>query len=84
MVTLSLYEAKFYRITNTTKEVIQIQSLLTELKYQGVDLIPFKLYEDNRAAIKLIKNPEYYKRVKHVSIKQYFYYSTQKEGLIDV
>ncbi len=83
-VALSSCEAEFYGITNATKEVIWIQSLLTEFKYQGADLIPFKLYEDNRAAIELAKNPEYHKRVKHVGIKWYFCRSAQKEGLIDV
>ncbi len=61
-----------------------IQSLLTELQYQGIDLIPFKLYEDNQAAIKLAKNPEYHKRVKHVGIKWYFCRNAQKDGLINV
>jgi len=83
-VALSSCEAEFYSITNATKEIIWFQSLLTELKYQEADLIPFKLYEDNRAAIELAKNPEYHKRVKHVGIKWYFCRSAQKDGLIDV
>lgn len=43
-----------------------------------------KLYEDNQSAIRVSKNPEFYKRLKHVKIRYYFIREKIKEKVINV
>ncbi len=59
MTALSSCEAKYYSLTEATKEVLWFQLVLKEVNYHGVDVMPMVIHEDNRAAIELAKNPEF-------------------------
>ena len=48
--------------------------------YQCVDKV--QLFIDNQSAIKLIKNPEYHKRTKHIDIKYHFVREKYESGEI--
>lgn len=52
------------------KELIWLQLLFGEVFVRN-DGIP-SLFCDNQSAIKLIKNPEFHKRTKHIDIKYHF------------
>ena len=69
-VALSTTEAEYIAASQIVKEIIWIKSLIN-------DLAMFKdptttLYVDNLSAIKLIKNPEFHRRNKHIDIRYHF------------
>ena len=68
VVTLSSTEAEFLAAGEATKTALWMKQLLKEV---GKELIP-TVQIDNISAIRLIKNPEFFKRVKHVDIKYKF------------
>ena len=51
------------------KELIWVRRLLNEMSgYSGTP----ELCLDNQSAIKLVKNPQYHKRTKHIEVKFHF------------
>lgn len=68
-IALSTTESEYIAASQTVKELIWISNLINELDNQVKKPI---LYVDNQSAIKLIKNPEYHKRTKHIDIKYHF------------
>jgi hypothetical protein len=43
---------------------------------------PYTLYEDNKACIALAKNPQDYKRTKHIQVRFHFIRELIKNGII--
>ena len=68
VVTLSSTEAEFLAAGEATKTALWMRQLLKEV---GKEIVP-TVQIDNISAIRLIKNPEFFKRVKHVDIKYKF------------
>ena len=68
VVTLSSTEAEFLAAGEATKTALWISYLFKEI---GREITPTILV-DNVSAIRLIKNPEFFKRVKHVDVKYKF------------
>ena len=66
------------------KEATAVRGLLEELGYQGNDLEPILLYEDNIPAIDLTKRPATDGRSKHIEIRWHYIKQTIKQGLINV
>ena len=60
-VTLSTMEAEYMALSDATKELKWVCTLLTELGYsnknKSADDIPTVLFSDNQSAIALAKNP---------------------------
>ena len=68
--TLSSTEAEFVAATSASCYIIWLRNLLQEL---GLPVEkPVDLLMDNQSAIKLIKNPEYHHRTKHIKMKYKF------------
>lgn len=69
-VALSTTESEYIATCETTKELIWIsrfmKSLIGNFNKSSV------MYVDNQSAIKLVKNPEYHIRTKHIDIKYHF------------
>lgn len=68
-VALSTTESEYVAAAQATKELVWIGLLLRNL------LITYNkpnLFVDNQSAIRLIKNPEFHKRTKHIDIKFHF------------
>lgn len=80
-VCLSTTEAEYVAASQATKEAIWLHQLLTEIKEPTQ--LPVKLYVDNQSAIKLIRNPEFHKRTKHIDIKYHFVREKYDEGRIN-
>uniref|UniRef100_A0A1Y1NFD6 Copia protein n=1 Tax=Photinus pyralis TaxID=7054 RepID=A0A1Y1NFD6_PHOPY len=55
---------------NATKEVLWLRSFLNEIGEDVTSATP--LLVDNQSAIRLIKNPEFHKRTKHIDTKYHF------------
>jgi len=81
-VALSSCEAEYYALTDAIKDILWIQSLLTEIKYTGTDLAPMRLYEDNQSAIVLAENPEFHKRSKHIRIRYHWVREQVADGTV--
>ena len=47
-------------------------------------MIKYTLFIDNMSAMKLIKNPEFHQRSKHIDVKYYFVRDNYQKGEIDV
>jgi hypothetical protein len=80
-VAVSTTEAEFVAASEATKELIWLQRLLCELT--NLKDIPV-LYVDNLSAVKLVKNPVFHKRSKHIDVRYYFVREKYEEGLINV
>lgn len=69
-VSLSTTEAEYIATCESVKEALWIKQLLKDIEYPCADPIVINL--DNQSAIKLIKNPEFHKRSKHIDIRYHF------------
>lgn len=82
VVALSTTEAEYIAATLAVKDLIWIQRFIEELK------LPIsskgKLLCDNQSALKLMKNPEFHQRSKHIDIRFHFIREKYEEGLFDL
>ena len=67
---LSTTESEFVAACETSKEGVWLTRLMEDIR--GVKSGPMPLYCDNEAAIRLVKNPEFHQRTKHIDVKYYF------------
>jgi hypothetical protein len=81
-VSLSTTEAEFVAASETSKEAIWFQQCLREVK--GDEIGPIPILWDNQGAIRLIKNPEFNQRTKHIAVKYHFVRHQQLNGNIEV
>lgn len=68
-VALSSTEAEYIALSESAKEAIHLKGLLNELIKINK---PITLYNDNQSAQKLVCNPIFHNRTKHVDIKYHF------------
>lgn len=80
-IALSTTEAEFVAACESAKEILWLQQLLLDLG-EKYDVI--KLYVDNQSAIKLINNPVFHKRTKHIDVKYNFIREKVENGLIHI
>ena len=64
------------------KEAVWMRRFLNEIKEEPTG--PISVYCDNQSAIKLVHNPEFHQRTKHVDVKFHFIRDQQEKGDIDV
>lgn len=77
-VTLSTTEAEYVAGAEATKEMVWLKRLLSELlPNQDIETT---LYMDNQAAIRLVKNPEFHKRTKHIDVDYHYIREKYNEG----
>lgn len=69
-VAQSTTEAEYIAVSDCTKEVVWIRRLIAGLGF--LQPYPTSLFCDNQSAIKLIKNPEFHQRSKHIDIKYHY------------
>lgn len=70
VVALSTTEAEYLASCQAVKEIVWIQSILKNI--MRLEEVTTTLYMDCQSAIRLIKNPEYHKRTKHIDVKYHF------------
>lgn len=80
-VALSTTEAEYMAACAATKEAIWLRQLLSDIDEPISG--PTTLYIDNQSAIKLIHNPEFHKRTKHIDIRYHFIREKLKKGEIE-
>lgn len=69
-VSLSTTESEYIAGSQCVKELVWLKSLLCEILNESS--IKTTLYMDNQSAIRLVKNPEFHKRTKHIDIRYHF------------
>ena len=67
-VAQSICKAEYMALNEAAKEAIWCARFLVELGFRDENL-PVLLRGDNQEAIALTKNPEFYRRLKHIEIK---------------
>ncbi|KAG5869020.1 hypothetical protein JTB14_025909 [Gonioctena quinquepunctata] len=80
-VTLSTTEAEYVAACHATKEAIWIRRLMNDIGESVSMATP--LNNDNQSAIKLIHNPEFHNRTKHVDIQFHFVREKFQDGEIE-
>src|SRR5271155_3202362 len=73
-VALSTMESEYMALTEATKELKWIRTLLAELGYSNGNSNdePTDLFSDSQSAIALAKNPVSHARAKHIDIRHHF------------
>ena len=79
--TLSSCESEFLAACTATTQVIWTSRLLEELGHGSNG--PIILWIDNQSAIRLIKNPEFHQRLKHVDVQTKFIREKYQENFIE-
>lgn len=82
VVALSTTEAEFIAAANAIKEMIWLNRLKREVLCENKQKP--KLLMDNQSAIRLLKNPEFNKRSKHIDIKYHFAREKYQKNLFDL
>ena len=80
VVARSSAEAEFRAVAQGICEVIWIRRILQELKVSEV--LPMKLYCDNKAAISIAHNPVLHDRTKHVEVDKHFIKEKIEGGVV--
>ncbi|KAK2579157.1 hypothetical protein KPH14_011607 [Odynerus spinipes] len=78
-VAQSTTEAEYVSAASPCKDIVWLKKLLTECHSDNEN---FTLYIDNISAIKLITNPEFHQRSKHIDIKYHYIRDLYKTGEI--
>lgn len=78
-VVLSTTEAEFVAACSAVKELMWLKKFWEELQMCSSEKIVLKV--DNQGAIRLIKNPEFHKRSKHIDVKYHFIREKFGEGM---
>lgn len=81
-VSLSTTEAEYIAACLAVKESIWIRKLLHDVGY--INDNPTTIYIDNQSAIKLVKNPEFHCRTKHIDVRFHFIREKYDNKEIDV
>ena len=81
-VSLSTTESEYVAAAAAAKEVVWMRRLLQDIgRHQSK---PTLLFCDNQSAIKLVRNPQFHQRTKHIDVKFHFIRDLQEEHVIDV
>lgn len=82
-VSLSTTESEYVSASDAVKELVWLNQFFNEiLPESSNDKILFHM--DNQSAIRLIKNPEFHKRTKHIDVRYHFIREKFEEGQFDL
>ncbi len=80
-ISLSTTESEYVAATAAAKEVVWMRRLLEDIGCSQNQ--PTVLHIDNQSAIRLIRNPEFHQRTKHIDVKYHFIRDLQESKVID-
>lgn len=81
-VALSTTESEYIAASHAVKELVWLKRLLSELLLVEMDAPIF--FMDNQSAIRLVKNPEFHKRTKHIDVRFHFIREKFEDGTFDL
>ncbi|KAL5814638.1 hypothetical protein ACOSQ4_025279 [Xanthoceras sorbifolium] len=79
IVALSTTEAEYVAVTEASKEMVWLQSLLEELDKKQENSV---LYCDSQSAIHLVKNLSFHSRMKHIQLWYHFIRLLLEDGIL--
>lgn len=82
LVTLSTTEAEYVAASITSREAVWLRRLLSEIECPCKEATT--IYVDNQSAIRLVKNPEFHKRTKHIDVRYHFVREKVHSGELSV
>lgn len=80
-VALSTTEAEYMALAEAAKEAVHRKNILFELFGKEVTI---NIKTDNQSAMKLVLNPIFQSRTKHISVRHHFVREVYDQGLIDL
>ena len=78
----STTESEYVATSLTSKEAVWACRLLADIGFH--QQVPTRLYSDNQSAIRLVQNPEFHKRTKHIDVVFHLIRELQEQGHISV
>lgn len=81
-VALSTTESEYMAAAHAMKELVWLHRLLSEILSTNLDKPTFLM--DNQSAIRLVKNPEFHKRTKHIDVRYHFIREKYEDGIFDL
>lgn len=81
-VALSTAEAEFMAVTEGTKEAIWLRQLLMDIGFEQKEATVMRV--DNLSAIRLLQNPEFHHRTKHIDVRLFFVRELYRKGKIEL
>lgn len=78
---MSTTESEYIAASDAVKELVWLNRLTMEL---GEEDNQPKFNMDNQAAIRLVKNPEFHKRTKHIDVRYHFIREKYEEGMFEL
>lgn len=82
-VALSSTEAEYIALSQSVSEACWLRYLLHDFEIFD-RYVCVMIFEDNQSAIKVSKNPEFHKRLKHVDIKVHFIRDKIKKNIVNI
>ncbi|GBL78726.1 Retrovirus-related Pol polyprotein from transposon TNT 1-94 [Araneus ventricosus] len=82
-VALSSTEAEYIALSECAKEIVYLRRFLNEL-YESVDETPTVVFSDSQAAQKLVQNPIFHSRTKHIDIRCHYIREVYERGEIKI
>lgn len=83
-VALSSTEAEYMALTEAAKETIYLRNLLKDFGFLSDDAEPTIVYCDNQGAQKLMRNPIFHSRTKHIDIRHHYVREVFQRGELNV
>ena len=81
-VATSTTESEYIAAGSTTKDIIWHRRLLSNLRFGQNHAT--RLFSDNQSTIRLVHNPEFHRRTKHIDIVYHFLREHQRVGDINI
>ncbi|GBM59321.1 Retrovirus-related Pol polyprotein from transposon TNT 1-94 [Araneus ventricosus] len=82
-VALSSTEEEYIALSECAKEIVYLRRFLNEL-YDSVDKTPTVVFSDSQAAQKLVENPIFHSRTKHIDIRCHSIREVYERGEIKI
>lgn len=82
VVALSTTESEYIAAAQTIEELIWLERLMRQITSDRIERPTVKL--DNQSTTKLLRNPEFHKRSKHIDVKYHFAREKIQEGLFNL
>lgn len=83
-IALSSTEAEYMALCEAAKEVVYLRNFLKEIYFFNKVAEPTIVYCDNQGAQKLMRNPIFHQRTKHIDIKHHYVREVFQRGDLDV
>lgn len=79
---MSPTESEYMSLYHATKEVLSLRNIMEEIGFAQTS--PTPIYEDNEAAIAIVKNPKKHHNLKHIELKYHLTRRSLENGSIEV